>query len=81
MLFYCFAGSHIPIKKPVIEPDLYYNRKCLWSINIMAVCNPDLLFTYYKVGAYGSAHDARVLRCSELFADMAILPEGLCILG
>ena len=69
------------MKKPRVEPDLYINRKGFWSLNVMAVCDNSMKFMYYKIGAYGSAHDSRVLRCSNLMEQLESLPAGLCILG
>ena len=77
-----FIGTHINLlKRPVSEPDLYYDRKQNWSINVLAVCNKNLHITYYFIGAYGSAHDKRVYRCSSLPEKLAMLPPGQLILG
>ena len=69
------------MKKPQVEPDLFIDRKGFLSLNVMAVCDDSTQFTYYKVGAYGSAYDSRVLRCSKLIEHVESLPAGLCILG
>lgn len=63
------------------EPDIYINRHGTWSINVLAVCDDQERYIYYKVGAFGSAHDARVLRASDLPEKLQELPAGLCILG
>lgn len=68
-------------KRPSQEPDLYYDRKQNWSLNVMAVSNDDLEVLYYHIGAYGSAHDKRVYRCSRLPEELSLLPPGLLILG
>ena len=36
------------MKKPRVEPDLYVNHKGFWSLNVMAVCDDSMIFTYYK---------------------------------
>jgi hypothetical protein len=60
-------GSHIPISTPLINPDMYYNRKKFHSINMLACCREDLRFTDICVGYPGRMHDARVLRNSDLW--------------
>ena len=77
-----FTGTHITLhKRPSAEPDLYYDRHKNWSINVLAVGDDKLQIVYYHVGAYGSAHDKRVLRCSHLPEELAKLPPRLFILG
>lgn len=63
------------------EPDIYVNRHGFWSLNVLPVCDNSERFIYYMIGAYGSAHDARVLRNSKLPELLSELPPGLCVLG
>lgn len=80
--FLISLGTHINfIKRPQEEPDLYYDRKQNWSLNVLAVAQKDLSVIYYHIGAFGSAHDKRVYRCSALPEKLAQLPAGLLILG
>lgn len=76
------TGTHIQLKRPrtEAEPDIYINRHGDWSINVLAVSDESERYIYYKVGAFGSAHDARVLRNSNLPL-LNALPPSLCILG
>lgn len=48
---------------------------------MLAVCDDQLMFRYYYIGAYGSAHDARVMRCSRLPDLLAASDDELVILG
>ena len=81
-IFIPYLGSHIYLaKRPQHEPDLYYNRKQDFSVNIMIVCNNHLRIVHYYLGAFGSAHDKRVFRCSELPEILSNSEPGLFILG
>lgn len=81
--FFFLLGTHIRIKKPrkEYEPDIYINRHGFWSVNVLAVCDNTEKYIYYMIGAFGSAHDARVLRNSKLPELLEKLPPGLCVLG
>ena len=45
---------------------MYINRKGFTSLNVMAVCGPDLRFYEVATHRTGRVHDARVLRTSSL---------------
>ena len=76
------TGSHITlVKRPKQEPDLYYNRKQQFIVNVLAVCDDMLRTVYYYIGEYSSAHDKRVYRCSKLPNILAAAEPGLLILG
>lgn len=78
---FVLVGTHIKIKKPQNEPDLYYNRKQQFSINVLVVADESLQFRYYFLGAFGSAHDSRVYRCSKLPELLSNSHTDLVILG
>jgi len=59
-------GTHIPVKPPSWDRDSYINRKGFPSVNVLAVCDHKMLFTYVYADRAGSVHDARVLRVSTL---------------
>jgi len=60
-------GTHIPVKPPLSwDRDSYINRKGFPSVNVLAVCDHEMLFTYVYADRAGSVHDARVLRVSTL---------------
>ena len=48
---------------------------------MLAVCDDNLCIMYYFIGAYGSAHDKRVYRCSKLPEKLSSLPPEQLILG
>jgi len=54
-------GTHVPAMVSGRDHQRYWNRKSICSMNILAVCNFDMLFTYIYVGVFGSAHDTKVL--------------------
>jgi hypothetical protein len=59
-------GTHIPVKPPAKDRDSFINRKGYPSINVLAVCDHKMRFTYVYADRAGSVHDARVLRVSTL---------------
>ncbi|CAF1929731.1 unnamed protein product, partial [Brassica napus] len=54
-------GTHVPVTIAGKDSEKYWNRKSDTSINVLAICNMDILFTYAYIGIPGSAHDAKVL--------------------
>lgn len=54
-------GTHVPVVVSGRDQQRYWNRKSVCSMNILAICDMDMLFTYIYVGMPGSAHDAKVL--------------------
>lgn len=66
----CIDGTHIPVKAPANDRDSYMNRKGYTSINVLAVCDEGMRFTYVYADRAGSVHDARVLRVSSLGHDL-----------
>ncbi|XP_014675273.1 PREDICTED: putative nuclease HARBI1 [Priapulus caudatus] len=59
-------GTHIPIKSPKQDSEAYVNRRKFHSINVSAICNHEMLFTYVYSGWPGSTHDSRVFKNSTL---------------
>jgi len=53
-------GTHIFVKVEKDQQDSYIDRYRRHSINLMAICDSNTLFTYTFVGFPGSAHDSRV---------------------
>ncbi|XP_072039667.1 uncharacterized protein [Amphiura filiformis] len=60
-------GTHIPIIAPTKDPADFYNRKGWHSIIVQAVCDHEFRFTNLYIGFPGKAHDARVLKNSQLY--------------
>ncbi|KAL9308679.1 putative harbinger transposase-derived nuclease domain-containing protein [Arabidopsis thaliana] len=58
-------GTHVCVK---VKPDLqgmYWNRHDNASMNIMAICDLNMLFTYIWNGAPGSCYDTAVLQIAQ----------------
>ena len=63
----CIDGTHIPIGKPHSQDcEEYRCRKGFFSINVQAVCNPNLSFSNIVARWKGSTHDSRIWLNSRL---------------
>lgn len=59
--------THIKICRPPGDrPELYRNRKGYFSLNVQAVCGPDLQFFNVVSRWWGSAHDSNIFDNSRL---------------
>ncbi|RUS71393.1 hypothetical protein EGW08_020848 [Elysia chlorotica] len=76
-VFACIDGTHVRIQRPREDEADYVNRKNFHSLNVQIVCNSDLLIMDCVARHPGSAHDARILRESNLFAAMEGQPRQL----
>ncbi|XP_010413090.2 PREDICTED: uncharacterized protein LOC104699483 [Camelina sativa] len=55
-------GTHVPVRIRSDQKERYWNvRKQFPSMNVLAICNFDMKFTYVYVGTPGRAHDTKVL--------------------
>lgn len=63
-------GCHVNIKAPSETQSDYLDRTHTHSVNLMAVCSPDMRFTFIQAGFPGSAHDSRVFKTCSLFTKM-----------
>ena len=61
-------GCHIKIKASDRQQKAYLNRNHYHSVNLMAVCNSQMRFTFISAGSPGSLHDQRVLQLSPLWS-------------
>ncbi|KAH9151365.1 hypothetical protein LEN26_003875 [Aphanomyces euteiches] len=52
-------GTHIPVRVPAREAAAFHGRKGL-TMNVLAACDFDLMFTYILAGWEGSASDSKV---------------------
>ena len=64
-------GCHIRITRPPKHGDDYLNRKGYYSILLQGVCDHEGIFRDIFVGPPGRIHDARLLRTSPLFQQVA----------
>ncbi|XP_042034238.1 putative nuclease HARBI1 [Salvia splendens] len=55
-------GTYINVRVPIADVPRYRNRKGHITTNTLAVCDPQLRFTYLLPGWEGSAADSRILR-------------------
>lgn len=60
-------GSHVFIQGPTADEHLYVSRKGGHSINVLAVCNAKLKYTYVLAKFPGSTNDAYAWMTSRLF--------------
>lgn len=56
--------THIAIKAPQINEDVYVNRKQYHSLNIQVIANSDQVITSYSAKYPGSSHDSYIWRNS-----------------
>lgn len=63
--------THIAIlRPPVMNPELFRCRKGYFSLNVQAVCGPDLMFHNVVSRWAGSVHDSRIFENSRLCAEL-----------
>lgn len=74
-------GCHIRIKAPTNDAVCYFNRKLFYSVVLQAVCDHSGTFIDTFCGFPGSAHDARILRCSPLVVSAVYPPATYFLLG
>lgn len=54
-------GTHVRVRVPPSMQIPYRGRKGIVTVNVLAACDPDVLFTYVLSGWEGSSADSRVL--------------------
>jgi hypothetical protein len=68
----CLDGTHVKITPPKEDEISYVNRHHEHSINVLAVCGPDLLIFYLNANYPGRCHDSHVLRQSSLWESFEV---------
>jgi len=63
-------GCHIQVSPPNEDKLSYLNRHQVTSINVLAICGPDLSFFYVDASKPGRYHDSRVLKESPIWDTM-----------
>ncbi|XP_036320916.1 putative nuclease HARBI1 [Rhagoletis pomonella] len=55
----CVDATHVRIKAPNANcRHLYYNKKGFYSINVMAICDDDMVITFVDARHPGANHDS-----------------------
>ena len=74
-------GSHIFITAPHINEHLYVSRKGGHSINVLAVCDAKMKYTYIVAKFAGSTNDAYIWMSCHLFTlfDDRVIDDGWLI--
>jgi len=62
----CIDGTHVPVLPPKEDEAACVNRHHFHSLNVMAVCGPDLKIFYANSRAGGRWHDSRVRICPKI---------------
>ena len=68
--FGCIDGTHIPLKRPCVNSQDYFNYKQFFSLNVQAVCDSRGLFMDVECRWPGSVHDAKVFANSYVNSRM-----------
>lgn len=79
-------GTHIKIKAPRQNKEVYFNRKKYYSLAVQAVVNADKKIVDVYCGEPGSLHDSRIFRRSPLYAEAvqresSLFPNNSFIIG
>ncbi|KAL9830727.1 putative harbinger transposase-derived nuclease domain-containing protein [Arabidopsis thaliana] len=69
-------GKHVCVKVKLELQGMYWNRHDNASLNIMAICDLNMLFTYIWNGAPGSCHDTVVLQIAQQSDSEFLLPPS-----
>jgi hypothetical protein len=64
--FGCIDGTHIPVLRPVKDPQDYFCYKGFYSLNVQAVCDYRGMFMNVECMWPGSVHDAKVFANSGI---------------
>lgn len=64
--FGCIDGTHIPILRPLKDPQDYFCYKMFHSLNVQAVCDYRGIFMDIECRWPGSVHDAKVFANSSI---------------
>ena len=64
--FSCIDGTHVPLLRPVKDPQNYFCYKMFYSLNVQAVCNYRGMFMDVECKWPGSVHDAKVFSNSSI---------------
>ena len=68
--FGCIDGTHIPIKRPIVDSQDYFNYKQFFSLNVQAVCDFRGIFMDVDCRWPGCVHDAKVFANSNIHNEL-----------
>ena len=68
----CIDGTHVKVSPPKDDEISFVNRHHNHSLNVLAVCGPDLYIYYAFADRPGRCHDAGVLRESSLWRSFEV---------
>ncbi|XP_048611373.1 protein ANTAGONIST OF LIKE HETEROCHROMATIN PROTEIN 1-like [Brassica napus] len=70
-------GTHISVRPPSHNAEAYRGRKQEPTMNVLAICNFNMMFIYAYVGVPGRAHDTKVLTyCAKEEPNFPHPPNG-----
>ena len=64
--FGCIDGAYVPLKRPLINSQNFYNYKQFFSLNVQAVCDSQGRFIDVECKWPRSAHDAKIFENSTV---------------
>ena len=62
----CIDGTRVPLKRPLINSQEFFNYKEVFSLNVQAVCDSQGQFIDVDCRWPGSVHDAKVFANSTV---------------
>lgn len=63
-------GSLVKVTAPRVQKERYFDRHHNYSINVLIVCNNNLILRFVSVGEGGSKHDGAVFANTSLHDDL-----------
>ena len=77
----CSDGTEVTIMRPQRNPEVYFNRKKNYAVNVLLVVDANEKILFYTAGSPGSYHDSRVYRRSNLPNLISTIPRHWHLLG
>lgn len=68
--FGCIDGTDIPIRRPLVDSQDYFNYKQYFSLNVQAVCDFRGIFMDVDCRWPGCVHDAKVFANSDIHSKL-----------
>ena len=77
----CIDATKVTIIRPQRNPEVYFNRKKNYAVNLLLVVDANEKILFYTVGPPGSYRDSRVYRRSNLLNLISTIPRHWHLLG